>query len=111
MWQEWYAAKRVIDEEWRKDAERRLAAVSGEVAQGILLNHLDAELEANLNADRIEEEKFLDALAAATARSRKAWRVRAQARLDHATKDINAEIARRERLIFLGEKPRNLSRA
>jgi hypothetical protein len=103
MWQEWYAAKKMIDDEWKRDAERRLAAVTGEVERGILLNHLEAELEANRDADRIAEEKFLDRLAAAAARSREAWRARAQAALDRVTKDINADIVRRERLRFLGK--------
>jgi len=102
MWQEWYVAKKMIDDEWKRDAERRLAAVTGEVEKDLLLNYLDAELEANVNADRIEEEKFLDRLAAAAARSREAWRARAQAALDRVTKDINADIVRRERLTFLG---------
>lgn len=103
MWQEWYAAKRMIDEEWHRDAVRRLAGVTGEVERDLLLNHIAAELEVNRNADRIEEEKFLDRLAAAAARLREAWRARAQAQLDRVTKDINADIVRRERLRFLGK--------
>jgi hypothetical protein len=111
MWQEWYAAKKMIDDEWKRDAQRRLAAVTDEVERDMLLNHLDAELEKNRNADRIEEEQFLDRLAAAAARSREAWRARAQAALDRVTKNINADIVRRERLMFLRKWPRHLSRA
>jgi hypothetical protein len=103
MWSEWHAAKKMIDEEWHRDAVRRLAAVTGEVQRDLLLNHLEAEREANENADSVEIEAYLKNLEAAAKRSREAWRVRAQARLDRATKDINAEIARRERLIFLGK--------
>jgi hypothetical protein len=102
MWQEWYAAKNMIDDEWKRDAERRLAAVTGEVARDLLLNRLDAELEANRNTDRIEEEKFLERLAAAAKRSREAWKKRAQKKLDRVTKEINSDIVRRERLRFLG---------
>jgi hypothetical protein len=102
MWQEWYAAKKMIDDEWKKEAERRLAAVTGEVQRDLLLNHLEAELEATQNADRIEEEKFLERLAAAAKKSREAWRAKAQKALDAATKSINADIVRRERLKFLG---------
>jgi hypothetical protein len=103
MWREWYVAKKMIDDEWKRDAERRLAAVTGGVERDILLNHCEAELEVNRNVDRIEEEKFLDRLAAAAARSREAWRVKAQKALDRVTKEINRDIIRAERLKFLGK--------
>jgi hypothetical protein len=111
MWQEWYAAKKMIDDEWHRDAVRRLTAVAGEVERDLLLNHLDAELEANQNADNREIETYLESLAAAAKRSREAWRVKAQKALDRVTKEINRDIVRAERLRFLGKSPRHLSRA
>ncbi|MGA8409969.1 MAG: hypothetical protein WB680_22550 [Candidatus Acidiferrales bacterium] len=96
-WQRWIAAKRLIDDDWKRDAERQVAAVTDEIETGLLLNRLDAERESNATADAAITERYFQELAAVYDRL---WKRQAEKRLRAATKKINREIVQRERRLF-----------
>lgn len=96
-WQRWIAAKRLIDDDWKRDAEQQVAAVTDEIETGVLLARLEAERESNATADAAITEKYFQELAAVYDRL---WKRQAEKRLRAATKKINADIARKERRLF-----------
>jgi hypothetical protein len=96
-WDRWNAAKKLIDEDWKRDAERQIAAVTDSVEAGLLMNRLEAERESNETADAVTTQKYFDELKALHDR---VWMERAKKRLAAATRSINKDIARKERRLF-----------
>ena len=96
-WQRWLAAKRLIDDDWKRDAERQVAAVTDEIETGVLLARLEAERESNATADAAITKKYFQELAAVYDRL---WKRQAEKKLRAATKKINLDIARKERRLF-----------
>jgi hypothetical protein len=96
-WHRWNRMKEVIDADWKRDAERQIAAVTDSVETGILLNRLEAERESNEAADKIATDKYFQELKALHDR---VWMERAKKRLAAATRSINKDIARKERRLF-----------
>jgi hypothetical protein len=95
-WDRWLAAKKLIDDDWRRDAERQIAAVTDSVQAGLLMNQLEAERESNEQADAITTEKYFDELLAIRER---VWKQQAKAKLAAATAKINRDIARKDRSV------------
>jgi hypothetical protein len=96
-WHRWNRMKEVIDADWKRDAERQIAAVTDSVETGILLNRLEAERESNERADAAETDKYFAELKALHDR---VWMEQAKKRLAAATRSINKDIARKERRLF-----------
>lgn len=96
-WQQWNAAKLLIDADWRKDALKQIAAVTDEIETGLLLNRLEEERESNERADAAETQRYFAELAALHDR---VWMEQAKKRLASATRSINKDIARKERRLF-----------
>ena len=96
-WHRWNRMKEVIDADWKRDAERQVAAVTDSVEAGLLMNRLDAERESNETADAAETDKYFAELAALHDR---VWMEQAKKRLAAATRSINKDIARKERRLF-----------
>lgn len=67
-WRRWNKAKRRIETDWKRNAEKQLLEVTDSVELGLLLNHLDDEREANEKADALAVENYLNQLAALIAR-------------------------------------------
>jgi hypothetical protein len=96
-WHRWNRMKEVIDADWKRDAERQVAAVTDSVEAGLLMNRLDAERESNEKADAVATERYFAELKALHDR---VWMERAKKRLAAATRSINSDIARKERRLF-----------
>ena len=94
-WHRWLKMKAIIDEDWQRTATAELAAVTDEVETGVLLARLEAEREADLQADATTTQKYLDELLMLRDR---AWRAKAEQRLAAATRKINADIRKQDRL-------------
>jgi len=101
-WARWLKAKAIIDADWKKDAERRLAAVTEEIERDKLLNDLEEELAADRAADAKVEIEYLNQLAQIIEKRKAAWLEAAKKRLARATAEINRDIVKREKLKFLG---------
>lgn len=102
----WAEVRRVgkeIDEDWRRTAIQQLNAVTTEIERDQLLAKLEEQQQVKWEAERALEQKYLDKLLVIVKRSRDAWKKKAQERLDRATAEINRDLARRERLKFLGK--------
>lgn len=101
----WAEVKRVgreIEDDWRRGAIQQLNEVTGTVERDLLLIKLDEQQRVKWEAERALEAKYLDELLVIVKRSQGWWRIKAQARLDAATREINADIVRREKKHFLG---------
>jgi hypothetical protein len=96
-WHRWNAAKKLIEDDWRQDALKQIAAVTDEIETGLLLNKLDDERLSNEEADAAETDKYFAELAALHDR---VWMAQAKKRLAAATRSINKDIARKERRLF-----------
>jgi len=96
----WLRAKEIIDADWRKDAEQRLAAVTTVIERDNLIDDLEAELEADRHADDETVANYLEQFAEIARRANAAWRKRAEEQLRKATAEINRSIARTERKAF-----------
>jgi hypothetical protein len=94
-WRRWTRMKEIIDGDWQQNAMAELAAVTDEVETGVLLARLEAEREADLQADATTTQKYLDELLVLR---EKAWKAQAEKQLADATRKINADIRKRDRL-------------
>jgi hypothetical protein len=106
-WHRWLKMKEIIDADWKANAEKELAAVSGEVETGLLLARLEAERIADQTADATTTQKYLDELLAIRD---KAWRSQAEQRLAAATRTINADIRKRDSQLRERLRRRRLNR-
>lgn len=96
-WRRWHKAKKIIDDDWRQDAERRLAEVAGELdrdRQKAVVEKLEAEEAARLAEDEKAVTAMLDQLAALIRKRKDDWKVQAANRL-------NSEICKTERQVLL----------
>lgn len=103
----WCEVKRVgkeIEEDWHRAAVQQLNEVTTEIERDQLLNKLDEQQAHKWEAERALEAKYLDELLVIVKRSQGQWRIKAQARLDAATREINASIVKQEKLRFLGHR-------
>jgi hypothetical protein len=63
---------------------------------------VEEQQQVKWEAELALEQKYLDELLIIVNRSRDAWKVKAQEQLDRATREINADLVKREKLYFLG---------
>jgi hypothetical protein len=95
-----HRVQKEIDDEWHRSAVRQLNAVTGTVECDLLLKRLEEQENVKWQADRALEEKYLNELLVIVKRSAGKWRIKAQARLAAATREMNQETVARERRLF-----------
>jgi hypothetical protein len=102
-WQRWYAAKKIIDDDWRRSQASRLEAIADIVdrdRQKILLEEFEAAEAARNHADALVVDDYLERFAALARKQNEEWLVKAKARLDRTTAKINRSILEHERQVF-----------
>lgn len=92
--------QREMDAEWRAWAEKQLAAVTEEVERDALIEKLDAERQADLQADAEIVDKYFEQLAALVKKRNDAWLANARKQLAIETAKINADTVAHERRVF-----------
>lgn len=103
----WAEVRRVgkeIDEEWRRAAIQQLNVVTTEIERDQLLAKLEEQQAHKWEAEHALEQKYLDELLVIVKRSQGQWLIKAQARLAAATRELNLDIVKKEKLHFLGHR-------
>jgi hypothetical protein len=103
-WARWWAAKTIMDDDWKRAAEAELAAVSTEIGRDLLISRLEHELEVDQSADDEHLDRYLEQFRILADKANARWKERAQARLTAVTRELNTDIVKREKLHFLGRK-------
>jgi hypothetical protein len=99
-WERWRAAKDSVDRDWLAARQERLSEIALVIDQDRRKTRLQEEQEkadAYAAEDQRETTRYLDALHAETKRKADQWLAAAKARLQKATREINADINRRDR--------------
>jgi hypothetical protein len=102
-WERWRSAKDSVDRDWLAAQQERLAEIALVIDADRRKTQLEREQEkadAYAAEDQRETTRFLDALHAETKRKADTWLAQAKARLEKATREINADIARRDRQLL-----------
>jgi hypothetical protein len=102
-WERWRAAKDSVDRDWLTAQQERLAEIALVIDADRRKTQLEREEEkadAYAAEDQRETTRFLDALHAETKRKADQWFAEAKARLEKATREMNADIARRDRQLL-----------
>lgn len=102
-WERWRAAKDSVDRDWLAAQQERLAEIALVIDADRRKTQLEREQEkadAYAAEDQRATTRFLDALHAETKRKADAWLANAKARLEKATREINADINRRDRQLL-----------